>query len=39
MNLFYRKKFWKKKGERCGFEGLGRRGRRCAAFSSDDASA
>src|SRR5262249_56189415 len=36
---FYRKKFWKKKGERCAL-GLGRRGgRRRAGFSSDVASA
>src|SRR5262249_3657123 len=36
---FYRKKFWKKKGERCAL-GLGRRGgRRRAGFSSDVGSA
>jgi hypothetical protein len=39
MDLFYRKKFWKKKGERCAFHGLGRRGRRFAGFSSDVALA
>src|SRR5262249_6076672 len=30
-NAVYRKKFWKKNGERWAFQGLGRRGRRCAA--------
>ena len=39
INLFYRKKFWKKKGERCAFHGLGGRGRRCAGFCSDVALA
>src|SRR5262249_29298753 len=34
-NVFYRKKFWKKNGERCAFQGLGRgRGRR-AGFCSE----